>query len=142
MKAFDEAVQPEFVIEAHILRFLFYLKPKGIEAWKHEEHGRYDVKSERFKSSRSVFHRTGLSDIQGTMKLGRWLAIEVKTPKVKKFIDENWEKLKTYVGKNKAWTRYRKQIDFVEMINFRGGLAFFASSVDEVELRLKQEGII
>lgn len=132
----------EGVIETHILNFLFYQRPKGIEAWKHEEHGRYNVKHKKFMASRSPYHRTGVSDILGILPKGRSLAIEVKVPEVHAFILKHWEMLRTYLGVNKDYARYRKQIEYVEMINARGGLAFFASDYREVEARLIAEGYL
>ncbi len=69
----------------------------------------------------------GVSDIAGVLPgSGRALYIEVKRP--------GW----TPPGEDtKAYKHYRKQLDFQEDVKKSGGVAFFASSVEEVALKLQ-----
>lgn len=62
------------------------------------------------------FGMVGSSDILGIMTGGRFLAIEVKKPGGK--LSE-------------------AQRDFIEDINIRGGLAFMATCIEDVEKELK-----
>jgi len=99
-------------IENSILQWLLY---KGIYAWKTKTVGTFDVRTKRFlKPSR--LYRTGVSDIIGLLPPnGKLFAIEVKTKKGR--LQEN-------------------QKAFIDEIKARGGIAFVARSVDDVEKEL------
>ena len=97
-------------IENSILAYLQALP--GCFAWKNQSTGVYDPTKGIFRKSKNKFHLNGVSDIIGIYK-GKFLAIEVKTPK------------------NKLRPAHQKA--FIEEINKRGGIAFFATSVEEVE---------
>jgi len=83
-------------------------------AWKNHTIGVYDVKKKAFRRPPKHTLR-GVSDILGIYK-GKFLAIEVKRPTNK--------------------VRPAHQIEFIESVKIRGGVAFFASSVEEVEMEL------
>lgn len=68
----------------------------------------------------SKYLRNGVADILGVLPGGCMLAIEVKAPKGKPPTPE--------------------QVEFLELIKRKGGLAFVARSVEDVERALKQGG--
>lgn len=99
-------------IENSILNFLGW---KGIFCWKTKTVGTYDVRSGRFLRP-SKLYRTGVSDIIGLLPPnGRLFAIEVKTKKGR--LQEN-------------------QKEFLHEVKARGGIAFVARSVEDVEANL------
>ena len=109
---------PEKVVENAILHYLWYRK---IFAWKVQTVGLYDAKKGVYRRSANPFHLKGVADIMGVIPGGRALAIEAKSA----------------VGRPSP-----EQILFIEKINASGGLAFIARSVEDVEARLKLEGVI
>ena len=68
----------------------------------------------------------GISDIIGVLPNGRIIAIEVKLP--------SWRPPKEGT---KAFKHYFKQLEFIEKIRKWHGIAFFASSVEEVKDQLE-----
>lgn len=100
-------------IEHLILNYLNQLP--GCVAWKNPTVGYFDVKRGVFRKQQSKFAINGVSDILGIYQ-GRMLAIEVKRPQNKE--------------------RPEHQTHFVNMINRHGGLAFFATSISDVERAL------
>lgn len=93
---------------------LNWLEWKGIFAWKTKTVGTFDVRSGRFLKG-SKLYRKGVSDIIGILPDSKLFAIEVKSKK-------------GYVQPH--------QKEFIEQINNRGGLAFVARSIDDVEEKL------
>jgi len=84
------------------------------------------------KGKKRFFRMTslpGISDIIGLLPGGRFIAIEVKRP--------GWRP-------NSRW-RNSPQAKFIDLVNQKGGLAFVATSVDEVIERvaphLKASGV-
>ena len=69
---------------------------------------------------------TGVSDIIGAMPNGRIIAIEVKLP--------GWRPPKE---ETKAYKHYLRQRNFLENIRRSNGIAFFATSVEEVISQLE-----
>ena len=100
-------------IENSILAYLKSLP--DCFAWKNQSTGVYDPTRGVFRKSNNKFHINGVSDILGIYK-GKFLAIEVKTPKNK--------------------TRPAHQKAFISEVNKRGGIAFFATSIEEVKENL------
>lgn len=100
---------------------LNWLEWKGIYAWKTKTTGTYSVKRGCFISG-SRLYRKGVADVVGLLPdksgcpSGRLLAIEVKTQKG--ILQEN-------------------QKTFLKEIESRGGLAFVARSIEDVEEALK-----
>src|SRR6266853_757631 len=90
---------------------LDYLRWRGIFCWKNNNSGIY-VKA---RNTYIPSHAVGVSDILGVLPGGRILCVEVKRPGGK--LSE-------------------PQRQFLESINERGGLAFVACSVDEVERKI------
>lgn len=103
----------EKLIEQSILQFLEFLP--GCFAWKNHTTGYFNTRTQKFTKQKSKYAINGVSDILGVYK-GRLLAIEVKDPKNK--------------------TRTDEQNRFIELVNRYGGLAFYATSVDEVKEKL------
>lgn len=101
---------PEKIIETNILR---WLEAKGIYAWKTKTMGTFNKQRGRFIKG-STLYRTGVADIIGILPKcnGRLFAIEVKS-KVGK-LQEN-------------------QKAFLHEIESRGGIAFVARSISDVE---------
>ncbi len=98
-------MQVEQSIQSAILQ---YLRFKGIFCWKNNTAGIYV----RSRNTYIPSHAPGVSDILGILKDGRFLAIEVKAPK----------------GRISP-----HQQQFIDEINARGGVAFVARSVEEVD---------
>jgi hypothetical protein len=107
----------EKAIETAILTFLNYL-PKCY-AWKNNSTGIYDTKAGTYRKNRNKHVINGVSDIIGIYR-GRPLFIEVKRPCNKKRPDE--------------------QVNFIERIKGMGGIAGFATSVDDVREILRVQG--
>src|SRR6267154_5037238 len=107
MKSVKESVYQKAILE--------YLQAKGILVWRNHSTGIYNPKGGGF----IPLGKPGVSDILGILPNGRFLAIEVKTPKGK--LSEN-------------------QIFFLDDINIRGGLAFMAITIDDVEKEFKRNG--
>ena len=101
-------MQVEQGIQSAILAFL---RAYRIACYKHQNSGIYSVKRQSYIPS----HTRGVSDIIGCLPGGRFLAIEVKAPKGKPTTE---------------------QLQFIDMINQAGGLAFVAHSVEEVQEKL------
>lgn len=93
-----------------------YLQYKGIFAWKNHSTGIYNKKGGGW----IPLGLTGVSDILGILPDGRFLAIEVKKPGGK--LTQN-------------------QIDFLDIINKNGGVAFMAITIDDVQAHLKLAGL-
>ena len=104
--------RPEKVIEQHIL---MWLRSKGVFCWKNVTGGYFDPKIKRFRKQSSPYAINGSSDILGILRDGRFLAIECKSKYGKATPD---------------------QLMFIERINFAGGLAFVAKSLEEVKEKL------
>lgn len=112
---------PDFhILEKQIEKsILSFLRMKGIFVFKVNTVGIYDKKIERYRKSNSPFILKGVSDILGILKPdGRMLAIEVKT-------------------KQRQNRLSREQKAFLESINQNGGLAFVATSLDDVIKNMK-----
>jgi penicillin-binding protein-related factor A (putative recombinase) len=102
-------------IEKSILRFLEFTP--NCFAWKNNTTGIYDPTKKVFRKSRNKYAINGVSDILGVYH-GRFLAIEVKRPSNKE--------------------RPEHQKTFIDLINRHGGIAFFATSVEEVKRQLEK----
>lgn len=100
-------------IENTILGFLNLIP--GCFAWKSNTVGIYDPVKKIFRKSRNKYAINGVSDILGVFR-GKFLAIEVKRPDNKK--------------------RPEDQISFITQIKKNDGIAFFASSVEDVKREL------
>jgi len=97
---------------------LHYLRIRNIFAWKNETIGIFSKERGTFMKKHSKFHMTGQSDILGVF-MGRFLAIEVKRPG------------------NKPTPN---QVEFISNVNKHGGIAFVATSVEDVEKMFRQLG--
>lgn len=111
-------------IEKEILEFL-NLQPY-IKAWKNISVGVYDARKKVYRSPRNPFFIKGVSDILGIYQspdtgIGRMLAVEVKRPKTGKITEH--------------------QREFIQTIETYGGIAFIATSVDEVKDKLNSYNI-
>lgn len=107
-------VEPtEKQIENSILCYLEHL-PECF-AWKNQSVGVFDPVKKIHRKSFNRYHINGVSDILGVYK-GRFLAIEVKRPSNKK--------------------RSPDQDNFIRLIKSQGGLAFYATSVEDVKREL------
>ena len=100
---------------------LQYLNAQGIFAWKNQTVGIYDSSKKVYRKPKNKFHINGVADILGILPNGKFLAIEVKSPK------------------NKVRTLMQKE--FIDAINRNGGVAFFADDLDLVRQKLFEEGI-
>jgi hypothetical protein len=119
----------EKMIENQILTFL---RNKGIFVWKNQSTGLFDPTRKVFRKSNNPHHISGVSDILGILKDGRFLAIEVKKPYVSK---------KTLKFKYRTQEELQKlasidQVNFIEKIKLSNGIAFYADSLEVVEDQL------
>lgn len=110
----DKLKVSEKTIENEILNWLAY---KNIYAWKTKTVGTFDVRTKRFLRP-SKLYRTGVSDIIGVLPTtnGKIFAIEVKS---------------------RTGSLKPHQKEFLDEINSRGGLAFVAKCLKDVEEQLK-----
>ena len=122
LQATTSTLKPsEKEIERSILQYLEFIP--DCYAWKNQSTGVYDPTKQLFRKARSKYSINGVSDILGIFK-GRFLAIEVKTPQNKK--------------------RTEDQNSFINQVNKRGGLAFYATSIEDVKaaLEMKTEKVL
>lgn len=91
---------------------LEYLASINVFAWKNQTVGIFDPVKKIYRRSNNRYHINGVADILGIYK-GRMLAIEVKTP----------------TNKNGA-TEAQKA--FINKVNKEGGIAFVATSIQNV----------
>lgn len=108
---------PEKAIETQILNFL---KLNQVFCWKNQSIGVYDTGRKQFRKSNNPNHIKGTSDVLGILADGRFLAIEVKSKKGR---------------------LTEEQKEFINRINERGGLAFVARSVEDVEIEFANERV-
>ncbi len=94
-------------IKNQILHWLWFNR---INAWANDSVGIFDAKTGGFRR-KSKFHVNGRPDIEGILTGGRWLGIEVKTPRG--VVSE-------------------AQREFIMRIEACGGLIFVARSLDDV----------
>lgn len=127
----------------HYLDLIFRLGTK-LYFWINEEHpgtnGHSHPRRKRASDFLMIIPTAITQDMVGKV-IGRFGAIEMKQPKVHKFIEENYARLRDEQQNNETYLRYQDQIRFVDMINQAGGLAFFASSWANVRDKLKAEGV-
>jgi penicillin-binding protein-related factor A (putative recombinase) len=97
-------------IENSILQ---YLHLKKIYCWKQNTTGVYDAQKECFRRPHSPYIISGIADIIGIMPSGRFFAIEVKTPQRKSNVSDH-------------------QKAFLQSIQESGGIAFIATSIEDV----------
>ena len=84
--------------------------------WKNQSTGVYDPSKKVFRKSYNKYHIKGVSDILGVSKSGKFIAIEVKTPKTKN-----------------AKSKSRKNQDFfLSIVNDMGGFGMIAWNLDMV----------
>ena len=101
-------------IENLILEYLGY---RNIFAWKNNTMGVYDKNRGTYRKNMNKYAINGVADILGVLPDGKFLAIEVKTPK----------------GRVSP-----AQINFINRINKEGGVALVARGLKEVVDALKE----
>lgn len=106
----------EKVIQHQILVFLSLT---GFFVWRNQSGGIYDKRTQRFRKNIGVGRLNGVPDILGILPDGRFLGIEVKS---------------------KKGVVRPEQHDFIANIIKRGGVAFVARSVEDVQRELKNLG--
>lgn len=123
----------EYIVQREILEYLHTPRLKEVcYVWRNQSTGVFDPVSGTFRINKGLGRINGVSDIlgivgsavigaDGSLGLGRLLAIEVKSTKGKATAD---------------------QLAFLLHITNRGGLGFIARSVEDVEAVFKREGIL
>lgn len=93
-------------------------------AWWNEPHGAVVIGKKRFQSKQifDKFNRKGVPDILGSWR-GKPLAIEVKRPSTKL---------------HAAGKASPEQIEFIREAREKGWIAFFAWTIDDVKMQLKE----
>ena len=113
-----------------------YLKSIGAFVFKSTSSGYYDTKAKRFRKQVSpLCFLNGVSDCIGIFQ-GKPLYIEWKTEGAYKYIMKHYEELRFYIGADKKKRHLREQIWFIEETKKRGGISFFACSIETVKLGL------
>jgi hypothetical protein len=108
-------------IERGILHYLSSIPM--IKVWKQNTVGVFDPIRKTFRKPNSPYIIKGISDIMGIAGIaGRMIAIEVKTPARRNNLSDD-------------------QKIFLDMINLFGGIAFVATSIEDVKEVFKKEGI-
>ena len=120
----------EHDIQTQILEFL---KLKGIVAWRSNTGA--SVFRNKGKNYFVRFGIPGQADITGILPDGRRLEIEVKTP-------EELEKIRSGKIPPSKRQHIAEQKLFLKIINENNGVAFFASSVEQLINKLKAYGVI
>jgi hypothetical protein len=100
---------------------LDYLKSINIFCWKNHSVGIYDKKTGNYRKAKGDHHINGVSDILGILPDGRFLALEVKTPRRKNYMTQS-------------------QINFIINIEACGGVAKCVCSVDEARQLMESLG--
>lgn len=119
-----EATEKE--IENTILQFLSYMPGMF---WKNQTVGVWDQTRKTYRKPKNRYHLNGVSDILGIISEsigpehgGKFVAIEVKRPSTKKRLTP-------------------AQKAFIENIQILGGIAFVATSLDDVKEQFQKLGI-
>ena len=109
------------VLEKDIKKVILqYLELKGYFVWDQPTYGLFDERRGSRIMPNGRYRIRGVSDILGCIPLnGKMLAIEVKTPQRKNLVSE-----------------YQKQ--FINNINRHGGVAFVATSLEDVKAKLDE----
>ena len=123
----------EYIVQREILEYLHTPRLKDVcYVWRNQSTGVFDPISGTFRMNKGLGRINGVSDIlgilgsavigaDGSLGLGRLLAIEVKSTKGKATSD---------------------QLAFLLHISNRGGLGFIARCVEDVEAVFRREGIL
>lgn len=123
----------EYIVQKEILEYLHTPRLKDVcYVWRNQSTGVFDPISGTFRMNKGLGRINGVADIlgilgsasigaDGSLGLGRLLAIEVKSSKGKPTPD---------------------QASFLLQVNNRGGLGFIARSVEDVEAVFKREGVL
>lgn len=127
---------------------LSWLNLQGISADKIVSEGYFNSKKGIYQTRKSNFVSRGISDIIWCLPNGRYLAIEVKKPSEMKFFDRSIEELKEdYIQAQRRWlssSTIKRYIHAVEQRAYldskakNGGIAFFASSIEECIEKFKE----
>lgn len=108
-------------VQATILK---YLAARGIWHWR--SYNGPTIRGGGASRCKAPTQNPGLPDIIGVIQGGRILMIEVKK--------EGWKPPKepATLAINKEWQRYCLQREWLRQCNLAGGLAFFATSLNDV----------
>lgn len=110
-------------IESSILT---YLRSINIFCWKVNNVGIWDQSRRRYRKASSHFVIKGISDIIGIINIGPFkglmLCIEVKRPRTRNNVSV-------------------EQNEFISKIRESGGIAFVATSIEDVKRELSEEGV-
>lgn len=103
--------------------------------WQNDNTGIYDPVRGIYLTPNKKYKPDGVSDILGYYKSGRFTAIEVKDPEDYKYLMKNYEKLKSslWYPDEKRQLHLQNQILFIEDVVKKGGIGFFACSIDMVK---------
>lgn len=132
----------EDIIELSILQWIEHrLWVKAV--WKNDIKGFYNKKHDAYFKNTNPYIRKGISDISFLYK-GQFVCIEVKKPSEMNYFTRNHEELKLECARAKMLKKSTadklehavEQQVFIRQIREAWGIAFFASSADEVEKKL------
>jgi len=128
---------------------LDYLRSRWVFAYHNDIKGFYDQNRWVYRKNKNPYIRQGISDITGILPDGRFLAIEVKRPSEMSFFDRPMKELEERCARvfvtNRSSSTLKKhehailQRQFLDDVRAAWGVAFFASSVEEVEMELEAQ---
>lgn len=131
---------------------LDYLSKKIPLVYHNDIKGYFDQNKWVYRKNKNPYIRQGISDITWLLPEWRYLAIEVKKPSEMAFFDRPIEELtRSYAEAfaRNVWTSTIKKYEhailqrqFLDDVIAAWGVAFFASSVEEVEQELKRNGYL
>lgn len=113
-----------------------YLEHTGWLCCRFDNKGAYDRDTDTFYNVK----RKGVSDLLN-LKNGVYLAVEVKIPKEKAFIDKMIKRGLAYIPKNDKEQHIYNQLFFIIDVRDHGGVAFFCYSLDDLIQKMKENGI-
>lgn len=134
----------EELIEADILE---YLTTNWVSCEKITTEWYYDAKCGFYRRRKSCYAKRWSADIQWSIPpYWRALYIEVKKPEEMKFFDRSVEEITLAMCKSSAQNKKRfihaiEQREYLDEKIKSWAVAFFASSVEEVKVRLREQWV-
>lgn len=113
-------------------QILTYLTMMGVWCWKVQRAGIYDVTRGRYRATNNHYHINGIPDINGILKDGRPIYIEVKKPYISRKSKQVMHRTQEQLEKLGS----PEQRSFIVKAKERGAVAFFADSIAIVEEQL------
>ena len=128
----EHQIQRQIIDECELRRILCWRNNSGAVAYE-------------YKGKKSFVRFGGIegaSDLMGSYQ-GRFWVCEVKTKAEHDYINRNMYQIRAGIIKNKSKDiRYKKQINFIDMMVKEGHLGFFCSNVNDFMRQLRNGTLI